>query len=67
MVHDVWLTMFNLCYKTVFFSINFKIKRGMLECHVTSLPLFGGNTGLYVYFINGVHVSCGILLFLNPG
>ena len=26
MVHDVWLTMFNWCYETVFFSINFKIK-----------------------------------------
>ena len=26
MVHDIWLTMFNQCYKTLFFNINFKIK-----------------------------------------
>ena len=25
-VHEVWLTMFNQSYKTVFFSINFKFK-----------------------------------------
>ena len=26
MVHDIRSTMFNQCYKTVFFGINFKIK-----------------------------------------
>ena len=25
-VHDVWSTMFNQCYKTVFLGINFKLK-----------------------------------------
>ena len=26
MVHDVWSTMFNQCYKTVFLGINFELK-----------------------------------------
>ena len=27
-VHDIWSTMFNPCYKTVFLSIKFKLKVG---------------------------------------
>ena len=33
MVHDVWSTMFNQCYKTVFLSINFKIKGWRAPCY----------------------------------
>ena len=49
MVHDVWLTMFNPCYKTVFFSINFKIKgwgSNTKGWGSAMLPPFGGNTAL---------------------
>ena len=46
-VHDVWSTMFNQCYKTVFFSINFKIKGWRSNTKgwgSAMLPPFRGNT-----------------------
>ena len=56
MVHDVWLTMFNQCYKTVFFSINFKINGWRSKTKgwgSTMVPSFGGNTVI----VNGTNVS----------
>ena len=47
-VHDVWSTMFNQYYKTVFFSTNFKIK----GWRIAMLPPFGGNT---VYILHILH------------
>ena len=60
MVHDVWSKMFNPCYKTVFFSINIKIKGWEAILKGGEAPCYHslGETLLHVY-VYGQFVARG--------
>ena len=61
MVHDVWSTMFNWCYKTVFLRINFKIK----GWGSTMVPPFGGNTAFISNSSSLIYYHPFLLLVLS--
>ena len=67
MVHDVWSTTFNQCYKTVFFSINFKIKGLGVPCyHYLGETLISGICSKISFSIvqNSINRKCELYLEL---